>query len=169
MGSWKDERGVNMLDGGAYYYSVYETSDGKFVAVGAVEKRFRHDLLTRLEVDGAGLTEDRLREIVAQTFRTKTRDEWRSILEGTDVCFAPVLSLSEAPNHPHNRSRNIFVEVDGVTQPAPAPRFSRTPGRIRSSAPEMGAGGSHAVSDWLGADATTSLDDLARQSIVFIQ
>jgi len=169
MGSWKDERGVNVLDGGAYYYGVYETSDKKFVAVGAVEKRFQRDLLTRLEIDGAGLTEDRVREIVAETFRTKTREEWRSILEGTDVCFAPVLSLSEAPSHPHNRSRDIFVEVDGVTQPAPAPRFSRTPGQIRSSAPEMGGGGSHAVSDWLGADVTTSLDDLAKQNIVFTQ
>jgi len=169
MGSWKDERGVNVLDGGAYYYGVYETADEKFVAVGAVERRFQRELLARLEVDGTGLSEDRLQDAVAQKFQTKTRDEWRAILEGTDVCFAPVLSLTEAPSHPHNRSRDIFVEVEGVTQPAPAPRFSRTPGKIRSSPPKMGAGGSQAISEWLGNEAAESLNDLTVQRIAFIQ
>jgi alpha-methylacyl-CoA racemase len=169
MGSWKDARGVNVLDGGAYYYGVYATADNKFVAVGAVEKRFQRDLLTKLEVDGTGLTEDRLREIIARRFQTKTRDEWRSLLEGTDVCFAPVLSLTEAPGHPHNQRRNVFVEVDGVTQPAPAPRFSRTPGTIRSGPPEIGAGGVQAISEWLGSEAVNRLDGLAEQKIAFTQ
>ena len=112
-GLWTDRRGANLLDGAAPFYAVYETADARHLAVGALEPQFYAELLERV-----GL---------AARFRTKTRDEWCRLLEGTDACVAPVLSLLEAPAHPHNRSRSTFIPVGGVTQPAPAPRFSRTP------------------------------------------
>jgi alpha-methylacyl-CoA racemase len=133
-GLWSDRRGANLLDGGAPFYGVYETADGLHLAVGALEPRFYAELLARVGLDGEGLPAqlDRdgwpvLRERLAAVFRTRTRDEWCQLLEGTDACVAPVLSLAEAPAHPHNRARGTFVDVGGVTQPAPAPRFSRTP------------------------------------------
>jgi alpha-methylacyl-CoA racemase len=133
-GLWTDRRGANLLDGAAPFYTVYETADGGHLAVGALEPRFYAELLERVglaaddlppQLDRAGWP--RLRERLAARFRTRTRDEWCRLLEGTDACVAPVLSLTEAPAHPHNRARATFVEVGGVTQPAPAPRFSRTP------------------------------------------
>jgi alpha-methylacyl-CoA racemase len=133
-GLWSDRRGVNLLDGGAPFYSVYETADGRHLAVGALEAGFYAELLERVGLDDADLPGqlDRdgwpvLRERLAALFRTRTRDQWCRLLEGTDACVAPVLSLAEAPAHPHNQVRNTFVEVGGVVQPAPAPRFSRTP------------------------------------------
>jgi len=132
-GVFSDLRGTNLLDGGAHFYDTYETADGKYVCVGSIEPQFY-----RLLVEKAGLDEkqfapqmDRarwpeLKAELAQVFRTRTRDQWCAIMEGTDVCFAPVLSLFEAPRHTHNQVRRTFVEVDGVTQPAPSPRFSRT-------------------------------------------
>lgn len=138
-GTWTDARGSNALDGGAPWYAVYETADGKYVAIGAIEPKFYAELLRLVGIDPASLPaqHDRagwpvLRERLARAFRGKTRDEWCAVLEGTDACFAPVLGLAEAPHHRHNRERRTFVEVDGVTQPAPAPRFSRTPGAVRS-------------------------------------
>jgi alpha-methylacyl-CoA racemase len=158
-GLWRDQRGINALDGGSPWYDVYETSDGKHVALGAIEGRFYTELIDRLGLASAELPaqHDRtqwpqLRATLAATFKTKSRDEWRQILEGTDACFAPVLSLAEAPQHPHNRARGTFVERDGVIQPAPAPRFSRTPGAISRGAPERGQGGAAALADW-GFDA----------------
>jgi alpha-methylacyl-CoA racemase len=133
-GSWPFPRGANLLDGGAPFYDTYETSDGGFVAVGALEPPFYAALL-----DGLGLAEadlpgqlDRdgwpaLRARFAEVFATRTRDEWAAVFAGTDACVAPVLSPTEAPAHPHNRARKTFVEVDGLAQPAPAPRFGRTP------------------------------------------
>jgi alpha-methylacyl-CoA racemase len=133
-GSWPFPRGANLLDGGAPFYDTYETSDGGFVAVGALEPPFYAALL-----DGLGLAEadlpgqldrDRwpaLRARFADVFATRTRDEWAAVFAGTDACVAPVLSPTEAPAHPHNRARKTFVEVDGLAQPAPAPRFGRTP------------------------------------------
>jgi alpha-methylacyl-CoA racemase len=133
-GLWTDRRGVNLLDGGAPFYAVYETADGRHLALGALEPGFYAELLERVGLDDADLPGqlDRngwpvLRERLAALFRTRTRDEWCRLLEGTDACVAPVLSLTEAPAHPHNRVRSTFVEVGGVVQPAPAPRFSRTP------------------------------------------
>ncbi len=127
------ERGTNMLDSGAYFYDVYQCSDGKWVSVAAIEGRFHAELLRLLEIDPAAIGErenkanwSRARELFAAKFRTRTRDEWCALLEGTDACFAPVLSLAEAPAHPHHAARGTFVTVDGVVQPAPAPRFSRT-------------------------------------------
>ena len=138
---FKDARGSNMLDGGAHFYNTYETRDGKYVCVGAIEPQFYAEL-----VEKAGLDENRFapqmdaaawdgfKDELAAVFKAKTRDEWCAIMEGSDVCFAPVLSILEAPSHPHNRHRRTFVEVDGVTQPAPSPRFSRTPATIAHAA-----------------------------------
>jgi alpha-methylacyl-CoA racemase len=132
-GLWREERGANLLDGGAPFYGVYETADGRHLAVGALEPQFWAELLRRLGLDAGDLPAqlDRdgwplLRERLAALFRTRTRDEWSELLAGTDACVAPVLGLAEAPAHPHNRARGTFVEVGGVVQPAPAPRFSRT-------------------------------------------
>ena len=132
-GLWSERRGENVLDGGAPYYNVFETQDGKHICVGSIEPQF-YKLL--LEKTGLGETDlpaqnDRaawpaMRERLAAIFRTRSREAWCALMEGTDVCFAPVLSMAEAPRHPHARARTAFVELDGVTQPAPAPRFSRT-------------------------------------------
>ncbi|MGQ9858460.1 MAG: CaiB/BaiF CoA transferase family protein [Thermodesulfobacteriota bacterium] len=138
MGVWSQERGENILDTGAPFYEVYETADHKYVAIGALEPKFYGELLQRL-----GLDQDRLpgqlerehwpelKERLKELFKTKTREQWCQLLEGTDCCFAPVLSMDEAPNHPHNVARGTFVEIDGIVQPAPAPRFSRTKPQIR--------------------------------------
>jgi alpha-methylacyl-CoA racemase len=143
-GFW-GERGTNFLDTGAPFYEVYETADGKFVAVGAVEPQFYAELMTRLGRDDADLAaqydKDRWpdeKEHMAAVFRTKTRDEWCALLERSDACFAPVLTPLEAPAHPHNRARGTFLELDGVPQPAPAPRFSRTAATV--AGPAMHAG-----------------------------
>jgi alpha-methylacyl-CoA racemase len=144
MGFWTEERGTNLLDTGAHFYEVYETADGKYVSIGPVEGHFYADLLVRLGLDPAEFPHmDRarwpeLKVRFAEVFRTKTRDEWCDLLEGTDVCFAPVLSLSEAPQHPHNVARQTFVEVGGISQAAPAPRFSRTPSDTPGVAPHAG-------------------------------
>ena len=138
MGIWADERGTNMLDTGAHFYDVYETADGKYVSIGSIETQFYAELLkhTGLEGDELPWQMDRtawpsMKERLAAIFRTKTRDEWCQIMEGTDVCFAPVLSFGEAPQHPHNVHRQTFLERDGIVQPAPAPRFDRTPAEIQ--------------------------------------
>ena len=135
------ERGSNMLDGGAHFYGTYETSDGKYICVGSIEPQFyellvKHsgvnatELDTQMDRDGW----EAKRELLTAIFKSKSRDEWCEIMEGTDICFAPVLSIWEAPNHPHNRARETFVHVDGVTQPAPSPRFSRSRAEISHSA-----------------------------------
>jgi alpha-methylacyl-CoA racemase len=154
-GGWRDERGVNVLDGAAPWYGVYETADGKYIAVGAIEGRFYAELVKRLGLADTALPGQHerarwgeLRAAFAAAFKQKSRDEWCKLLEGTDVCFAPVLSLREAPQHRHNRARETLVERDGVIQPAPAPRFSRTPGEIARGAPERGQGGAAALADW---------------------
>lgn len=138
MGVWSQARGENLLDTGAHFYDVYETSDGEFVAVGALEPKFYKELLTRLGLDGEDLPGQldrnhwpQMKEKFRTLFKSKTRQEWCRILEGTDSCFAPVLSMEEAPSHPHNVARSTFLELDGILQPAPAPRFSRTPPKIR--------------------------------------
>ena len=134
MGVWNSERGSNMLDTGAHFYDAYETSDGKYISIGSIEPQFYALLLER---SGFGEGEELpramdqsqwpvLKEKMVAMFKTRTRAEWCEIMEGTDICFAPVLSMDEAPDHPHMRHRETFVEVAGVTQPAPAPRFSRT-------------------------------------------
>jgi len=154
-GMWKDKRRSNMLDGGAHFYDTYQCSDGKWVSIGSIEPQFYALLLEK-----AGITapefqaqQDRdawpdLRAKLAKVFATKTREEWTSIMGATDVCFAPVLTIEEAPKHPHNLARKTFVEVEGVTQPAPAPRFSATPGAIQSPPPAIGQHNESALADW---------------------
>jgi len=160
MGIWQDDPGTNILDTGAPFYEVYECADGKFLAVGAIETQFYAELLKRtgLENEELPFQLDRpqwpaMKERFAALFKTKTRDEWAAILEGTDACSAPVLSLSEAHTHPHNRARGTFVEKDGILQPAPAPRFSRTPPEISRPASAPGADTDEVLGAW-GLDAT---------------
>lgn len=155
MGMWSEERGVNLLDSGAPFYDVYETADGKYVAVGALEPQFYRELLERLGLgpDDLPPPTDRsrwpqLREVLARVFKTKTREEWREVLEGTDACFAPVLAMSEAPEHPHNRARGNFITLDGVLQPGPAPRFTRTPGGVRRPPPRPGEHTAEVLEEW---------------------
>jgi alpha-methylacyl-CoA racemase len=146
MGAWDLQRGNNIIDGGAPFYAVYETSDGKHVSVGAIETKFYAELLDRLGLAGEALPKQHdkkrwpeLRARFAAVFRGKTRDEWCAILEGTDACFAPVLDMVEAREHAHMAARNIHTEVDGVVNPAPAPRFSRTPSEIARPAVASGS------------------------------
>lgn len=160
LGAWRRERGTNFLDGGAPWYDTYECADGRFVAVGAIEPQFYALLL-----DKCGITDaddwpqwdtarwPEMKEKLITLFRTRTRDEWCRLLEGTDTCFAPVLDLDEAPRHPHSRARHAFVEVAGVTQPAPAPRFSRTPPDTPSPPAKPGEHTVDVLHDW-GIDGT---------------
>ena len=139
-GFWKDSMGSNMLDGGAHFYDTYECSDGKFISLGSIEPQF-YKLLCDLAGFDNNLSSDQMsrdswpekKKAVKEIILTKTREEWCQIMEGTDVCFAPVLSMEEAPNHPHNKARKTFIELEGATQPAPAPRFSRTNPEVQSS------------------------------------
>jgi alpha-methylacyl-CoA racemase len=133
-GAWQDERGTNVLDGGAPFYDTYATSDGRYMAVGALEPKFYDELLTRLGLASAGLPAqyDRsgwpvLRQGLAEAFASRTQAEWDEVFAGSDACVAPVVSPRDAPSHPHNAARGTFAEIGGVVQPAPAPRFGRTP------------------------------------------
>ena len=155
LGVWKDERGSNTLDGGAYYYGAYETKDGKYISIASIEPQFYAELVQRLGLEKEDLPaqHDRdqwpaMRKRLETLFRQKTRDEWCTVLEGTDVCFAPVLTLGEAPSHPHNKTRNAFIKVDGVVQPGPAPRFSGTPLEVRYGPPAPGANTVEVLGDW---------------------
>jgi alpha-methylacyl-CoA racemase len=165
MGIWQDERGTNMLDTGAHYYDVYETADGRYVSIGSIEPQFYKELLRLTDLEGEELPwqQDRtawpeLKERLATIFRAKTRDEWCALMEGTDVCFAPVLSLGEAPQHPHNVHRGTFVELDGVVQPAPAPRFSATPASVLRPPSHAGQHTDEVLTEWgLDADRVAKL------------
>lgn len=141
-GRWSDERGVNRLDSGTPFYDTYETSDGKYMAVGALEPQFYTELITGLGLDPTTLPEQNererwpeLREIFTATFGSKTRDEWAAIFDGTDACVSPVLTFAEAPEQVHLKARDTLIEVDGVTQHGPAPRFSRTPSGVPTAPP----------------------------------
>ncbi|WP_243444685.1 CaiB/BaiF CoA transferase family protein [Sphingosinicella humi] len=123
-GMWKDERGANLLDGGAAFYDSYECADGKFIAVGALEPQFFAALAGKLNLS-VPQNDPGLRDRLSELFRTRPRDQWCALLEGSDACVAPVLSMAEAPAHPHNAARGTFIEADGLVQPAPAPRFSQ--------------------------------------------
>ena len=129
--------GSNVLDSGAHYYQTYETADGKFMAVGAIEGRFYSELLDGLGIDSSSLPHQNdmqrwpeMMDLFAGVFKTKTRDEWAAVFEGKDACVAPVLDLNEVDQHPHNRERGVIIDIDGVPQPAPAPKLSRTPGKV---------------------------------------
>ena len=159
QGAFTDRRGTNLLDGGAHFYDTYECADGEYVCIGSIEPQFYALLVEKAGLDpqtfGAQMDAGQwpaLKEQLAAVFRTKTREQWREIMEGSDVCFAPVLSIFEAPEHPHNAARGTFVEVDGITQPAPAPRFSRSAPEIRGPAPAAGADSAAVLADF-GFDA----------------
>jgi alpha-methylacyl-CoA racemase len=154
-GRWVERLGANLLDSGAPFYEVYETSDGKYVCVGSLEPKFYRELLRLTGLDKEDLPAQHdssswatMKQRFAAIFRTKTREEWCRIMEGSEVCFAPVLSMAEAPEHPHNRHRGTFVKQNGVVQPAPAPRFSRTPGAIPRPPSAPGADTTAALRDW---------------------
>jgi alpha-methylacyl-CoA racemase len=165
MGSFTEERGTNLLDSGAPFYDVYETADGGWVSIGSIEPQFYAELLERTGVrhDDLPAQMDRsgwpvLRERLTAVFRTKTRAEWTALLEGTDVCFAPVLPMSEALAHPHVVARGTVVEHDGIHQPAPAPRFSRTEPEIQGPAPVPGQDSEAVLADWgFAADEIAAL------------
>ena len=153
-GAWQDRRGANLLDGGCPYYGTYETADGGHMAVGALEDRFSEQFLRLLDLpdllDARGDLSrwDELRTRIADRFRTRTRAQWTAVFEGTDACVAPVLSLREAPHHPHLAARGIFTEHAGLTQPAPAPRFSATPATVRTGPALPGADTEAVARDW---------------------
>ncbi len=148
-------RGENIVDSGSHFYDVYETADHKFISIASIEAKFYAELLQRLGIGGEDLPAqmDRdgwpeIKERLTKLFRTKSRQEWCELLEGTDVCFGPVLDFDEAPEHPHNRARETFIEIDGVVQPAPAPRFSRTPSAVQRPPFEPGANTEEGLLAW---------------------
>ncbi len=154
-GGWIEKRRSNLLDGGAHFYDTYQCADGGWIAIGSIEPQFYALLLEKTGISDPEFKAqmDRskwpsLRQRLATVIATKTRDEWCAIMEGTDVCFAPVLDLDEAPRHAHNVARQTFVELGGVVQPAPAPRFSATPGAIAGPPPAIGADNAGALGDW---------------------
>jgi alpha-methylacyl-CoA racemase len=145
LSQWSDERGTNFMDTGSHYYNVYETADAEFVSVGAMEPHFYRSFMMGLGFTDEDMPpqDDRsqweaLTQRVADIIRGRSRAEWLEVFAGTDACVTPVLSLGEAPTHPHNRERGTFVEIDGIIEPAPAPRFSRTPAAAPSPPPEPG-------------------------------
>jgi alpha-methylacyl-CoA racemase len=153
MGVWQDERGQNLLDSGAHFYDTYETKDGKYIALGSIEPQFYAELLQKTGITDKAFEAqmDRkawpeLKDKLTAVIKTKTRDEWDGLMLGSDVCYAPVLSLGEAPKHPHNVARKTFVEVDGIVQPAPAPRFSRTVPEVQG--PPEAANNDKALAAW---------------------
>ena len=154
-GAWTEARRSNLLDGGAHFYDTYRCADGGWVSIAAIEPQFYAQLLEKTGISDPEFERqmDRaswpmLHKRLAQIIATKTRDEWCAIMDASDVCFAPVLSLDEAPSHAHNVSRATFVEVEGVAQPAPAPRFSATPGAIQGPPPTIGGDNAAALGDW---------------------
>ncbi len=154
-GVWTDTHGDNLLDGGAHFYDTYETSDGNWISIGSIEPQFYALLLEKTGIKDAEFEAqmDRskwpsLKDKIAKVIKTKTREQWNALMEGTDVCYAPVLSIPEAGKHPHNVARKTIIEIEGVPQPAPAPRFSRTESKIQGIAPSIGQHTEQALKDW---------------------
>jgi alpha-methylacyl-CoA racemase len=155
-GRWQDARECNIIDGGAHFYNNYECADGRFIAIGSIEKAFYAALLEKLDLSNDPDFAEQMNQAkwpeltrrLAAIFKTRARDEWCALFAGSEVCFAPVLSLAEAPLHPHNAVRGAFVTVEGVVQPAPLPRFSHTPASVRHAARPAGFGGEAALRDW---------------------
>ena len=159
IGGWTTKRMSNMLDGGTHYYNCYETKDGKYISIGSIEPQF-YDLL----LEKMGVNKDRyadqnnqnkwaaFKEDFEAIFKTKTRDQWCEIMEGSDICFAPVIDYKEAQSHPHNVERNTYIELDGIKQPAPAPRFSRTPSQVQHGSRKSGEDQSEVLKKWLGKE-----------------
>ena len=158
-GYYKEERQENELDGGAPYYGAYKCADGEWISIGSIEPQFYAELLEKLELPAEWgktqrdkSTHAELRRIFTEKFASKTRAEWCAIMEGSDVCFAPIVRFSEAPEHVHMKARGHFVDVDGMVQPGPTPVFTKTPGRIQGVAPKIGEHSQSALLDW-GFDA----------------
>ncbi|MEQ1890730.1 MAG: CaiB/BaiF CoA-transferase family protein [Alphaproteobacteria bacterium] len=165
MGNWNEQRGTNPVDGGSHFYTVYETKDGNYISVGSIEGKFYAELMQKTGLDKvAGLPDqhdtpkwEEMRERLRKIFLGKTRDEWCAIMEGSDVCFAPILNLEESMAHPHNVARGSFVKVDGIMQPAPAPRFDRTKSEIQKPPSVPGEDTDRTLAAWgfSGAEITT--------------
>lgn len=159
-GQWQDQRGSNLLDGGAHHYNTYRCADNQWISVGPLEQKFYDELLRKLGLSDDPRFADRMdaakwaecKGLLEELFVTKNRGDWIELLEGTDCCFAPVLGITEAPLHPHNVARGVFQTRDGCVQPAPAPRFSRTQGSIDRSPPSPGQHSQEVLDEWRGAD-----------------
>jgi alpha-methylacyl-CoA racemase len=154
-GAWSSERRANLLDGGAHFYDTYRCADGKWISIASIEPQFYALLLEKTGLSDPEFHAQmdrsawpKLRERLADVIGRKTRDAWCEIMDATDVCFAPILDLDEAPKHPHNQARKTFIDIDGVVQPAPAPRFSATPGAIAGPPPAIGAHTRSALESW---------------------
>jgi len=168
----ENARGTNLLDTGAHFYDVYECADGEYVSIGSIEPQFYAELLRLMGLDGDDEFSSQLdraawpqlKERLAELFRSKTRDEWCALMEHTDVCFAPVLTMSEAYDHPHNVARGTFVELDGIRQPAPAPRFSRTALAIERPPAHPGQHTREVLADW--GLAAERIDELVGRGAV---
>ena len=170
-GLHRPERGTNLLDSGAPHYDVYRCADGQWVAVAPIERKFRDELLTRIGFDPATFPDvadsnqwPQARELLTARFAERSREDWCALLEGTDACFAPVLSVAEAADHPHARARAAHLVIDGVVQPAPAPRFSRTPAAVPQPAEPPGAGTRAVLAAW--GIAGERIVHLERQGII---
>ncbi len=154
-GAWREGREANLLDGGAHFYGAYQCKDDQWVSLGSIEPQFYALLLEKAGLDDPQFKQQmsrddwpELKSKLTAVIKTKSRDEWTALMEGTDVCFAPIMGLKEAATHPHNAARETFVTIDGVVQPAPAPRFSATPGAIQAPPPTIGADNQAALADW---------------------
>jgi len=155
MDMWTTDRASNKLDGGAHFYNSYACSDGKFISIGSIEPQFYALLREKCDIDDPAFDAQNdqsswpdLRQKLMAVFKTKTRQQWCDLLEGSDVCFAPILDMDEAPSHPHNKARQTFTEVEGVVQPSPAPRFSRTKTEIQGPAALVGEHSEAVLKDW---------------------
>jgi alpha-methylacyl-CoA racemase len=171
-GFWNLERQTNLLDGAAHFYDTYECMDGKYISIGSIEPQFYSLLCEIAELSEEDFRDQMKRDtwadkkkLIRDVFLTKTRDDWCSLMEGTDVCFAPVLDMSEAPNHPHNVARQTFIELEGVTQPAPAPRFDRTENEIQLP-PAIAGEHSKEILETLGMNQDEVDDLLTSGSVV---
>jgi alpha-methylacyl-CoA racemase len=166
QGTWTEKRANNIVDGGAPFYRSYATSDGRFVAVGAIEPQFYANLLSVMGLESANLPSqnDRgewasMRDRFASVFRTRTRDEWVALAAGRDACLAPVLSIDEAPEHAQMKARNVYSTLAGLRHPSPAPRFERTPATLKRPAPRSGQDSHEGLSDWgVSADEIAALE-----------
>ncbi|MBU2645426.1 CoA transferase [bacterium] len=170
-GLWKEERGSNILDGAAHFYNTYETSDKKWISVGSIEPQFYKILLKTAGIKDTEFNDQMdmqnwqtLKEKLAAVFKTKTRDEWCQLMENTDICFAPVLSMAEAKDHPHMKARNTIIDFNGFPQPAPAPRFSRTSPEIQGPPPEIGEHSEAILKDW--GFNETEITDLKKDQVI---
>jgi alpha-methylacyl-CoA racemase len=171
-GVWKDQRGTNILDGGAHFARPYKTKDNLYVVIAPLEARFYNELLDKLGIDDSDLRKHQVdkerwlefQQKLQNIFITKTRDEWCEVFADSDACFSPVLSLDEATKHPHAIARNSYVDVEGITQPAPAPRFERTPGKVQKPPAQRGEHTNSLLEDW--GFSRKEIDELLKAGVI---